>query len=197
MSALDKIIEELLVQAGVQADEILDEAKEKVIEIYEKAQAARSEWQLNFDEYAENEYREIVSRAESADRQNRRRKLLEARNQVINEVIAEAKARIVTMPDEKYFDLLFHLFVKNAQPLDGVMRFAQADHGRIPEGFTQRCQSVFPDSSLSITESAEDFGYGFVIEYEGMLHDCTIDGIFQSSLQALRDAVYEALTAGQ
>lgn len=195
MSALNKIIVEILAQANIQADGIISEANKKAVEILEKGQADREEWKRQFDETTEQECREILNRAESADRQNRRRALLHARGQVIDEIIVEAKAKIEGLPDKEYFDLLFRLFEKNAQPLDGVIRFAPADYERIPDGFLERCKQVFPGHALGLSGDMEDIQNGFVIQYGNILQNCSIDGIFESERQMLRDKVYEVLTS--
>jgi len=60
-----------------------------------KGQADREEWKRHFEEAAEQERLEIVKQAESADRQSRRRALLEVRNQIIDEVIYEAREKLM------------------------------------------------------------------------------------------------------
>ena len=105
MNGLDKIIEEILAQANTKANEILSEANEKTSEILEKGQIAREEWGQQFDEAAELECLELVKQGESANRQNRRRALLETRNQVIDEIIAEAKAKLTDEADKERFKI--------------------------------------------------------------------------------------------
>ena len=94
MNSLNKIIEEIINQAKNQAEEILEQAKAQAYEIQEKEKAGRIEWEKKFNSDSETELREILRRADSKNRQNRRLALLETRNQVIGEVIAEAKAKL-------------------------------------------------------------------------------------------------------
>lgn len=195
MSGLDKIIAEILADAKAQADRILSESAEKAAEILEQGRAEREQWKHRFEEATEQECRELVSQADSAARQERRRALLKARGQVIDEIIAEAKAKIEALPDEEYFDLLFRLFEKNAQPLDGVIRFAPADYARLPEGFLERCRQVRPGYHLELAGDMESIRNGFVIEYGNILQNCSIDSIFESERQLLRDKVNEILTS--
>ena len=193
MGALENIVAEILRQAGEQADAVINEAGEQAAAILERGRADREEWQRQFDETAEQEYREIAKQAESADRQARRQALLKERSRVIDEVIAGAKAKILDMPDKEYFDLLFRLYEKNALPLDGVIRFAPADFARITDGFLERCKQVFPDKTLELYGDMDSISRGFVIEYGNILQNCSIDGVFDSEGQTLRDKVHEAL----
>ena len=115
------------------------------------------------------------------------------RNKVIDEVLSEAKAKIMNLPDKEYSDFLFNLFNNNAQPLDGVLRFVPADYARLSEGFLQRCRQAFPDHDLQISGDMEGIVRGFVIQYGNILINCSIDSIFESEGQVLRDRIYEVL----
>jgi len=195
MSALMKIIEGIFKQANEKVDEILTEARQKAAEILKKGEADRAERERRIDETTERECREIAYRAQSADRQNRRRALLETRSQAINEVIAGAKEKLLNLPDKEYFDFLLSLFAKNAQPGDGIIRLAPADHAKIPDGFLERCRQVFPDYTLELGEDLDSICRGFVIEYGKIYQDCSIDSIFEAEEQAMRDRAYEVLSA--
>jgi len=107
MSALDKIIAGIFEQAGAEADGILNEARQRAAEILERGEAARAEQRRQLEEVSERECQELAKRAESADRQNRRLALLETRNQALDEVIAEAKARLAEGADQTCFNMVW------------------------------------------------------------------------------------------
>jgi len=195
MNALEKIIAEIGRQAQAKADGILEEARQKAAEISAKGDAARAWQQHQLEETAEQECRAIMSRAESADRQNRRRAVLQAHHEVIDEVLAEAKAKITGLPDDDYFDFLFRLFEKNAQPKDGIIRFAPKDAQRLPDGFIGRCKKVFPDHTLKLSDDTAGIENGFVIEYGPIIQNCSIEGIFETESQTLREKAYDILSA--
>ena len=106
MSALDKIIAGISKQANTQAAEILFEANKKAAEILKKGQAEYEELKRRLEESAHQECQEISSRAESENRRNRRLALLEVRNQVISEVISEAKTELVARNDKERFRVI-------------------------------------------------------------------------------------------
>lgn len=197
MSGLNKIMAEIMAKANNQSNEIINEANQKAAEITKKGQVEREEWKRQFEETVEQENREIISRAESTNRQSRRRALLSVRGEVIDEIIAEAKANIESLPTKEYFDFLFILFKKHAQPHDGVIHFAPADYAKIPDDFLERCNQVFPDYELGISGDREDIKRGFVIQYGNILQNCSMDAIFKSKRQTLRDKVYEVLTSDE
>ncbi|MCL2434319.1 MAG: V-type ATP synthase subunit E [Clostridia bacterium] len=193
MSALDRIIADIARQAREKADGILEEAGQRAAEIRALGEASCADKQREFDDATERECAQIKSRAESAHRQSRRRALLQAHHEVIDEVIAEAKAVILGLPEGDYFEFLFRLFEKSAQPKDGVIRFAPADATRLPDGFLARCGRVFPDNTLELLENADGIERGFIIEYGPVLQNCSVEGIFEAQGQTLREKAYEIL----
>ena len=106
MSALDKIIEEIMAQARAQAERILAGAEQRAAEIRAEGQAERDAYQRRFEQTAEPECREIANRAQSTDRQNRRLALLAVRNQVLAEVLAEAKAKLTQQAGPERFQIV-------------------------------------------------------------------------------------------
>ena len=197
MSALDRIIEGILEQANEKANGILAEANKLAAEIMESGESDRAGQEALSDDVSNRECREIADRALSADRQNRRRSLLEVRNQVVDEVISEAKARIVNMPEKEYFDFMFRLFEKNVQQVDGVIRFASTDFNRIPEGFLDHCKQLAPGHALDLTEDTGGIGHGFVIQYGDIFQNCSLDSVFEAEEQALRDRAYAVLAGDE
>ena len=106
MSALDKIIEEIMAQAHAQADQILADAGQRAAEIRAEGQAECDAYQRRFEQTAEPECREIANRAQSTDKQARRLALLAVRNQVLDEVLDEAKAKLAQQADPGRFQIV-------------------------------------------------------------------------------------------
>ena len=107
MSALDKIIEGISRQAGEKADGILNEANQKAAEILENGKSDRAKLEQQTENTVNRECREIEKRAQSANRLSRKLALLQTRNQVIGEVIAEAKAKLTNEADQERFNIVW------------------------------------------------------------------------------------------
>jgi len=120
MSALNKIIEEIMAQAQARADEILAAANQEAAEIRAQGQEQREEYKRRFEENAGLESRKIASRAEAADRQARRLALLVVRNQVLDEVMAEAKAKLAAQADQERFQSVWQGDVLLDNSLDAI-----------------------------------------------------------------------------
>ena len=194
MNSLDRILESIFKQADTKAEKILREANLKATRILVTGEFERTEQYRRYEQTAGLEYMDIENRASSGHRQDRRFALLKMQNDMIDEVINEAKEKILSLPDSEYMDFLFRLYNKNAQPKDGVVRFAPADYYRIHDSFFQRCKLVFPENSLSFSGDMESISHGFVIEYGNIIQNCSIEGIFEAEEQILRDKANEILT---
>ena len=195
MNTIHTILDSINGQATARADSVLAEARQRAEEILNKGAADRDAWKRQADETAARECQEILERAEASDQRIRQRSLLETSAQVVDEVIAETKAKIAALDYDAYFDFLFRLYQKSALPRDGVIRFPAADFDRIPEGFLERCKQVFPDNALSIASDGAAVGNGFLVDYGNIVQNCLVEDIFDAERQTLRDRAYEALTA--
>ena len=193
MNGLNKIIDEIIMEAEVQAAKIVASAAETANENSAKVRAEHEVWKQEFSKPIKQECDRIIKHGESSDRQKRRSALLNVRNQSIDEIIMEAKSKITKLPDEEYFELLFRLFEKNAQPMDGIICFAEAEYAKIPLDFIDRCGRVFPENTIKLSESNEEIRNGFIIKYGNIIQNCSIDSIFESNKQSFRDKVNEYL----
>ena len=120
MSALDKIVEEIAAQAQARTDAIIEEARQEAAKIRAQGQAKREAYMQQFEEAAEPELLDIASRAEFADRQARRLALLAVRNEVLEEVVAEAKAKLTAQADPALFQMDWQGDVLLDNSLDGI-----------------------------------------------------------------------------
>ena len=193
MDALNGITDGIMLEAKKSSDEIIGEANRKAAQIKAKAEEDRAVLKKKLDEESAKDFREISRRADSANRQKRRQALLGARNKVINEVVAQAKAELTALPDKEYFDLMFRIFEKNACASDGILCFAPSDRKRIPGDFIRRCRALYPDNSLELSEDDENIRNGFVIKYGDIIQNCSLDGIFEANNQLFRDKANEVV----
>ncbi|MCL1796393.1 MAG: V-type ATP synthase subunit E [Clostridia bacterium] len=194
MSALARVLDGITKKASEQADGILREAAQKAEEIRSKGEVERRSLGKRMEDAASRERGEVLSRARSADRQNRRRALLETRARAVSDVLCEAKEKLINLPDADYCDFLLRLFEKYAQPRDGIIRVGGADCARISDEFLDRCKRIYPGHALALFGEPSGTGHGFVIEYGNIVQNCMIDSIFESEAQALCDRAYEVLT---
>ncbi|MCL2105996.1 MAG: hypothetical protein FWH26_02900 [Oscillospiraceae bacterium] len=120
MSALDKIVEEITAQAQARADEILAEAERQAGEIRARSQAQCEAFQRQFERDSEPELRESAARRQGADRQARRLALLQTRSELLDEIMAEAKAALARQAGPERFQTLWQGDVLLNNSLDAI-----------------------------------------------------------------------------
>jgi len=192
MSGLEKIIAGILAQAEEQAKLIKAEADTKAAAISASAKDESERAVEVVRRESEAECAALLTREEGTQRQVRRLALLAAQVEEIDAAIAQAKAKLLQLPTEEYFDLMFRLFEKYAVDSHGEIKFGTADASRLPNGFVARCQAVFPNSpnsKINVGEPIEGSEHGFVVDYGKIVVNCTVDEIFRVKRQAMRDAV--------
>jgi len=120
MTGLSKITDKILAEAREDASGKLAEADARCEEIAREYAARAEEIRKTLNEEARREAAEIVSRAKSGEAMVRRNVLLEAKSARIDEAFALAHQAILSLPEERYEELLIRLLVS-------VMK-GQAEH---------------------------------------------------------------------
>ena len=69
---------------------------------------------------AKSQADDLIARADSAAQLQRRRLLLETKQELITSVIEQAKQSILDLPDSEYFDLILKLISSNASNITPI-----------------------------------------------------------------------------
>lgn len=195
MSGLDKIIEEIRIQAKNEADEILKEADDYCdrymegvkSEVEKEAKALEKKLMAERDLYNE--------KVKSGARFRERNAILRARQQCINSVISKAKDEICNLETQEYFKFLEKLFQANAEGGVGKIFFSQKDLDRMPVGFEDKLKKIAENKggSLEISRQAKAINDGFVLAYGDIEENCTIQALFDSDIDRLKDIANKEL----
>lgn len=196
MSGLEKIRDRIIQDANETADEKIKEAEDKASAIKSEAVRAADEIADGIKAKADNEIKAYSDRVDSAIDLEHRTRILAAKQEIIGDVITEAKRRILDLGDHEYFDLVLKLIEKNMRPgQEGVIYFSDEDLARIPSGFSFEVNKVAEANggSLSISKETRKIGPGFVMSYGGIEENCTFDALFEEKKDDLTDIVQAIL----
>ena len=195
MSGLEKIRDRILKDAEEAAAEKMREAEEKASKIKSEAVREAGEIAKNVQAKAESEIKAYSERVDSSIDLEHRTRILAAKQEIIGDVIDEAKRRILSLSDREYFDLLLKLMEKNIREGEGVIYFSEEDHRRIPSGFSFEVQELAEKhgGDLSISAECRKIGPGFVLSYGGIEENCTFDALFAEKKDDLTDIVQTIL----
>lgn len=192
MTGLEKIIKAIDADAQASADKILAEAKEEADKILSLAKEEAKKDSAKIAEKPAFEVKAILSRAESGAKLIKRQMILDAKQQMINNVIAKAKSKLTSLPDTDYFDIILQIVKKHAYTQPGVILFSQTDLERMPKKFEKSLEKTIkdiPNASLSIAKESAKINGGFLLVYGDIEENCSFDAIFNDAREELQDKV--------
>ena len=193
MKGLSGILEQIEQTAQEEAQGLLDEARAQAQTALE---AARQEGRRQAGEIlsrARGEAQAIRQRAESAALLEKRDRVLQKKQQLIQNCLRAACEALEKAPDEEYFSILLELAARSARPGEGVMHLSAADLRRLPGDFEKRLRDLCGQISLSKTPRQVESG--FLLSYGDVDINCTFPALFQEKLDQLRDEAGKILFA--
>lgn len=196
MSGLDKMKAQILEEAQISAKEILEQARTQAETLEKEAEAqAKKEAQVLIAQ-AEARARESVKRQASSADMRKRKAVLEAKQEVIGEVLEEAEKAVGMLEDSIYFAMLERILEKYALPEAGYICFSEKDRKRMPQGYLEKLFELAErkGGSLELSEKVpEGIDGGFLLLYGGVEENCTIKALFDAKREELSDKVNRQL----
>ena len=193
MTGLEKIIKAIEADAQANASGILAEAKEEAEEILSLAKEEAEQDKVKIAEKPAFETKAILSRAESSAKLLKRQMILDAKQQVINDVITKARYKLTSLSDTDYFDIILQIVKKHAHAQAGMIMFSQADIDRMPKKFDKSIDTAIKgiqNASLTISkENAAKLDGGFILVYGDIEENCSFEALFNDAREELQDKV--------
>ena len=127
----------------------------------------------------------------------RRTRILEAKQEVIADVLKKAYDSLIAMDEKEYFALLLKMLDKYALPEAGEIFFAASDLARMSNDFRAEVEKSVASKggSLVISEEGRKIENGFVLAYGGIEENCTLQAIFDAKKDELSDKVHRIIFA--
>jgi len=192
MTGLEKIIKVIEAEGKSKAEKILAEAKEEADRIIASAKEEAAKKCAEIAEKPAYEVKAILDRAHSGAALVRRQMILNAKQQVINDIIEKARLKLTGLPDNEYFEVILNIVKKHAHNQAGVIKFSQRDLDRLPEKFDKKLNEAIKDienASLSISEESVPIDGGFILVYGDIEENCSFEALFNHSKDELQDKV--------
>ena len=195
MTGLDKMISQIQDEAKAEAESRLAAAREEAEKLTAQAAAEGEAMGEALVQQAEEDASRYLDRVRSSADMKRRMAILQAKQEVIAEVLEKAYERLDSLEEAAYFDLIRRLLAQYAQPLDGEICFSERDRKRLPSGFERELAKIAAakGGSLRLGSGTAGIENGFVLTYGGIEENCTFRALFDSRKEALQDAVRRVL----
>lgn len=195
MSGLDKMTQQILQEAQEQADQLLIDAKEDAQKAVEQARQECEVWEQKAHVSLEKELDEFRARAASSRDLERRRAVLEAKQEIIADMIEKTCERMRQAGVEEYFETLRRMFEKFCHGEDGQMYLSAEDLARVPQEFRDLVENIAAEKggSIELQDVPGRIPDGFLLVYGGIEENCTFEAVIESDRSRLQDQVNKML----
>lgn len=185
MTGLEKIIEHIRQDSVEESDRIIAEAQAEVDRIMAASRDECTRLAQSLDEKGNAEINLANHRSESAAALTRRKLLLQAKQQMINDVLDNAKSYLLGLPDSEYFDIVLKMIKKYSLGTNGEVIFSASDLKRLPAGFSDSLKGT----SLTLSKETRNIEGGFVLLYGDIEENCSFDAIISAEKELLQDRI--------
>lgn len=190
MTGLEKMLSRIREEAAQAREEKLSAAKAEADAILAAAQREAEESCRRITQRADEQEKDLLSRAVSAAELTRRKALLSAKQEIIGSVTEKVYRSILDLGDEEYFASMAKLAVKHAQNGSGVMHFSEKDLARLPADFEAKLADTLGEGkSLSVSREARPIDGGFILTYGSVEENCSLRALFEADKEAIQDEI--------
>lgn len=195
MTGLEKILIEIEDEAKNAAAATVKVAQQDADALIAKAKVQGEEKSIAISKQSEADVSDYLSRAKSAAALQKRKSILNAKQEMINAVIEKAQDTILHLSDKEYFDTILKMIEKHALAQDGEIAFSPVDLKRMPSGFEAQINKAISkkNATLKVSKDTKNINGGFVLTYGGVEENCSIDALFDAAHETLQDKVHEIL----
>ncbi|AEE92206.1 V-type proton ATPase subunit E [Tepidanaerobacter acetatoxydans Re1] len=187
---------------------ILEEAQEEKQKLLENARAQARDIRAKYENKAEEILNDILEKANRAAEEKKRRilsmaqlenrkALLQAKQQIIDEVFEKAKAKLKNMSDEDYSNLIAEMLLKSVVTGNEEVVISEDDKNRITPDFikkiNEKLKSMGKQGNLRISETPGKMIGGFILKSEDMEINCTFDSLINMEREELETEIAKIL----
>lgn len=195
MSGLDKIIARISEESAEKAGVIISDAEKKAEEIKNEAAGKTAEECERIAKKADAVVRNTEERGKASAELRTKQILLGGRQELMNEVLAEAKSRLDNLSDEEYAAFIAKLFSRHVPSEDAMLKLNSRDAARLPEEILteMKAEAKAHGAELKISDKPADIKDGFILDFGGVEENCTIDALIEQNMDDLSDKIRDIL----
>ncbi len=193
MNGLDRILEQIKNDSDNAVKKIKDEADNAVRADQERISKETAKTIEEIAARTKAECADIEKRGESSAALVKKQATLAVKQSIISDMIQKAHARLLSMPDDEYFDLIEKMIKTNAHAGEkGSVKFNSNDIKRMPQSFKAELAAL-SGGGLTLSEETAGIDGGFILVYGGIEENCSFDAVFSEKHDELQDEVYSLL----
>ncbi|MEF9954387.1 MAG: V-type ATP synthase subunit E [Clostridium sp.] len=195
MTGLDKIISQILDDAGKEADGVLEKAQREAEKILNDGKEACKRMEELGVTKQEAEVVSMTERTKSSAELQKRQAVLLAKQQIIADMLDQAYHTLLSKGQEEYFVLIQKMLDKFVLAKQGEIYFSQKDLDRMPPDFESVIEksAASKGGSLKLIKEAKNIDGGFILVYGGVEENCSFKALLSAQRDELSDKVHEML----
>ena len=195
MAGLDSILGRISKDSADKCDVILEDARAEAAKITDEALKASEAETANVLAAAEKQAETMLATAKSGSVLENKKELLKVKVSVIEEAIQDSLEKLNKLPDGEYFDAIYALVKKYAQPQDGVIYLSSKDLGRLPADFQAKLDALTGNGKLTVSSEPRDITGGFILAYGDIELNCTFDALVSEQRDEIKDELNRIIFA--
>lgn len=189
MTGLEKILDQIKQEAQTASEEKLAEAREEAKKLLADAKKNRESSYAAAIEAIDADVQQLLLRGQSAASLQERKMLLEAKQQMIQEVFENVVDTMLQLPQEEYFKLLLRMVDRYALQEKGCIHLSQQDLDRMPDSFTRELDV----RQITIAEKPAQLSGGFILSYGEIEENCSFDALLAENREKLQDQIVQLI----
>jgi V/A-type H+-transporting ATPase subunit E len=196
MTGLEKILKAIDTDAQAGADTIIAQAKREADEILSAATIEANKKCLQIAEKSDADVKAVISRTESAASLQEKKIILDTKQQIISNIISNARKSLAKLPDSEYTDIILQMVKKYAHNKSGKLLFSAIDKSRLSADFDSKLKQALsdkPEAVLTVSEENAAMDGGFLLIYGDIEENCSFDALFSAAKENLQDKVNSLL----
>jgi V/A-type H+/Na+-transporting ATPase subunit E len=196
MTGLDKILKAIEAEAQAGADTVIAQATREAETILLNAKSEAEAKCKVIAEKSEADVKAVISRAESAAALQEKKILLDAKQQIISNIITSARKSLDGLSSPEYTKVILSMVKKYAHNKPGKILFSSADRARLSNDFTEQIKTVLAGktgAALELGKEEPSFEGGFLLVYGDIEENCSFDALFAAERDMLQDKVNSLL----
>lgn len=189
MSGLEKIIEQINKEATETANATINSGRDEAEKILKIAEAEAEAKRTEIAEQSKLDVSAVAKRIQSVAAQEEKKKILVAKQEIIDGVLDSTLEYLKNMDDDSYFAIIDKMIQKYAGTEEGRIQFNAKDLARVPSS----TKSILEQKKLTLSEETVDISGGFILKYRDIDENCSFDGLFLALKEPLQDKIGQIL----
>jgi V/A-type H+-transporting ATPase subunit E len=189
MAGVEKIIEKIVQDSGVRAEEIINGAKAQATDIIKRANISAANKVEELKKKAENEINDKNRIFNSMAELEVRNELLNTKQEVIAKVFKGALDQLSSMDFKQYMELLNNMIVRAVETGEEEIVLSQKDKDRIPKSFIDEVNNILQQNgkigALKLSNDTINISGGFLLKSSGV----EINNSFEALIRMHRDEI--------